>query len=134
MVDQLLRRKREELVRTWEDREKRLENARLKEKAREERVRKKRKFEAAVASREAGEDDDGEEWMLDDWDGESGPATGPKDALSGLSKESRDVLERMGLGGPKQKTEDDDALEEEIKVRPSFAVMNDVNRPVTLYP
>ncbi|KAJ4164028.1 hypothetical protein LMH87_005720 [Akanthomyces muscarius] len=33
MIDQLLRRKRQELVRSWEDREKRLENARLKEKA-----------------------------------------------------------------------------------------------------
>ncbi|OAR05999.1 hypothetical protein LLEC1_04093 [Akanthomyces lecanii] len=116
MVDQLLRRKREELVQSWEDREKRLENARLKEKAREDRVRKRRKFEAAVASRAAGGDDDGEEWMLDDWDDESGPAAAPKDALSGLSKESRDVLERMGLGGPIQKSEDGDALEEEIKI------------------
>ncbi|OAA81954.1 DNA helicase (DNA repair), Rad3 type [Akanthomyces lecanii RCEF 1005] len=114
MIDQLLRRKRQELVRSWEDREKRLENARLKEKVREDRVRKRRKFEAAVASRAAGEDDDGEEWMLDDWDDES--ASAPKDALSGLSKESRDVLERMGLGGPPQKNEEGDALEEEIKI------------------
>ncbi len=129
MIDQLLRRKRQELVRSWEDREKRLENARLKEKVREDRVRKRRKFEAAVASRAAGEDDDGEEWMLDDWDDES--ASAPKDALSGLSKESRDVLERMGLGGPPQKNEEGDALEEEIKVRSSFSVMIDVNRLVT---
>ncbi|EGX96493.1 DNA helicase, putative [Cordyceps militaris CM01] len=116
MVDQLLRRKREELVRSWQDREKRLADARLKEKAREERVRKKRKFEAAVASREAGEEDDDEQWMLDDWDGESGPVSAPNDALSGLSKESRDVLERMGLGAPKQQNEDSDVLEEEIKI------------------
>ncbi|OAA73713.1 DNA helicase (DNA repair), Rad3 type [Cordyceps fumosorosea ARSEF 2679] len=116
MVDQLLRRKREELVRTWEDREKRLEDARLKEKAREERVRKKRKFEAVVAARKAGEEDDGEEWMLDDWDGETVTASAPKDALSGLSKESRDVLERMGLGGPEQQNDDGDALKEEIKI------------------
>ncbi|KAM3540359.1 hypothetical protein ARSEF1564_006726 [Beauveria bassiana] len=115
MIDQLLRRKKQELVRTWEDREKRLENARLKEKAREERVRKKRRFEAAVASREVGEDD-GEKWMLDDWDGEEGITSQAKDALSGLSKESRDVLERMGLGGPKQQNEESDALEEEIKI------------------
>lgn len=126
MIDQLLRRKKQELVQTWEDREKRLENARLKEKVREERVRKKRRFEAAVASREVGEDD-GEKWMLDDWDGEEGITSQAKDALSGLSKESRDVLERMGLGGPKQQNEESDALEEEIKVRSSSPVMNDVN-------
>lgn len=131
MVDQLLRRKREELVRSWEDREKRLENARLKEKAREDRARKRRKFEAAVTSRAAGEDDEGEEWMLDDWDDESGPASTPKDALTGLSKESRDVLKRMGLGGPTQNNEEDEALEEEIKVRSSFSVIIDVNRMVT---
>ncbi|XWW99862.1 hypothetical protein V2A60_007876 [Cordyceps javanica] len=116
MVDQLLRRKREELARSWEDREKRLENARLKEKAREERVYKKRKFETAVARRDAGEGEDGEEWMLDDWDDENAAASAPKDALSGLSKESRDVLERMGLGGPKQQNEESDAIEDEIKI------------------
>lgn len=133
MVDQLLRRKREELVRVWEDREKRLENARLKEKAREERVRKKRRLETAAASREAGDDDDGEEWMLDEWEGEETSASAPKNALSGLSKESREVLERMGLGGPKQQNDNGDALEEEIKVRPCLAVINNVNTPVTLY-
>ncbi|KAJ3497917.1 hypothetical protein NLG97_g1536 [Lecanicillium saksenae] len=116
MVDQLLRRKREELVRVWEDQEKRLENVRLKEKAREERVRKKRRLETAAANREAGDDGDEEEWMLDDWDGESGPASAPKDALSGLSKESRDVLERIGLGKPKQQHGDEDTPEEEIKI------------------
>lgn len=124
MIEQLLRRKRDELVRSWEDREQRLEDVRLKERAREERVRKKRRFEASLASRETGEDDDGDEWMLDDWDGESSTPSAPKDALSGLSKESRDVLERMGLGGPsnKQKPEDGETLEEEIKVRLSAPV------------
>lgn len=123
MVDQLLRRKREELVRSWEDREKRLEQARLKEKAREERVRKKRRFENSLATREAKDDDDGEEWMLDEWEGESGHVSAPKDALSGLSKESRDVLERMGLGTPKQKKDDGETPEDEIKVRCNSPVM-----------
>lgn len=126
MIDQLLRRKREELVRSWEDREKRLENARLKEKAREERVRKKRRIEALVVSRDAGEDD-GDQWMLDDWDDENDHTLAPKDALSALSKESREVLERMGLGGPKQQNDDSEALEEEIKVRRSVPVTSDMN-------
>lgn len=54
------------------------------------------------------------EWLLDDWEDRD---TGSHDALSGLSKESREVLERIGLGGPRKKEEDDDILEEEIKVR-----------------
>lgn len=127
MIDQLLRRKREELVRTWEDREKRLENARLKEKAREERVRKKRRIEALVVSRDAGEDDDGDQWMLDDWHDENDHTSAPKDALSALSKESREVLERMGLGGPKQQNDESEALEEEIKVRRLVPVTSDMN-------
>jgi chromosome transmission fidelity protein 1 len=115
LVDQLLRRKREELVQRWEDREKRLEAIRLKEKALDERGRKRRRLDDSNASgnRNAIEADEAE-WLLDA--GEDGHAVAP-DALSGLSKESREVLERIGLGGPRKKEEDDDILEEEVKVR-----------------
>lgn len=117
LVDQLLRRKREELVQRWEDRETRLEAIRLKEKAHEERGRKRRRLEDSVAAGHRNDvEADEAEWLLDDW--EDGNA-GSQDALSGLSKESREVLERIGLGGPRKKEEDDDILEEEIKVRPS---------------
>ncbi|KAL3952462.1 hypothetical protein ACCO45_012405 [Purpureocillium lilacinum] len=99
LIDQLLRRKRDELVRRWEDREKRLEDIRLKERAREDRASKRRRIDERQASGA------GRQSRL-----------GPRDALSGLSKESREVLERMGLGAPKKRDEDDDVLEEEIKI------------------
>ncbi|KND86392.1 ATP-dependent RNA helicase chl1 [Tolypocladium ophioglossoides CBS 100239] len=116
LVDQLLRRKREELVRRWDDREKRLEAVRIKEKTLEDRSRKRRRIDEAAATGSQKVDDEDAEWLLDDW--ESRDAR-PQDALSGLSKESREVLERLGLGGPKKRDEDEELLEEEIKVRGS---------------
>ncbi|KAF5251641.1 hypothetical protein FANTH_3251 [Fusarium anthophilum] len=113
LVEQLLRRKREELVTRWEDREKRLESLRLKEKAQEERARKRRRVEDFVPSRSRIEDEDAE-WLLDDPDDRD---AGPQDALSGLSKETREVLASIGLGGAKRPEEEDDLLEEPIKVR-----------------
>lgn len=115
LVEQLLRRKREELVTRWEEREKRLETLRLKEKAQEERARKRRRVEDFVPSRSRVEDEDAE-WLLDDSDDRD---AGPQDALSGLSKETREVLASIGLGGAKKPEEEDDLLEEEIKVRRS---------------
>nr|RBR01529.1 hypothetical protein FVER53263_07189 [Fusarium verticillioides] len=115
LVEQLLRRKREELVTRWEDREKRLETLRLKEKAQEERSRKRRRVEDFVPSRSRVEDEDAE-WLLDDPDDLD---TGPHDALSGLSKETREVLASIGLGGAKKPEQEDDLLEEPIKVRMS---------------
>ena len=122
IVEQLLRRKREELVGRWEDREKRLEALRLKEKALEERGRKRRRIEESHVTGARIIDEDAE-WLLDDLDDRD---AGPQDALSGLSKESRDVLMRMGLGGPKKQDEDDDLLEEEIKVRSSVPIGRDL--------
>lgn len=118
MIEQLLRSKREELVRKWEDREKRLEAVRLKEKAREERVRKRRRIDDHASS-QRDVDDEEAEWLLDD------PADRGIDSqnpLSGLSKESREVLTKIGLGGWKssQAAEEEELLEEEVKVRMSL--------------
>lgn len=113
IVEQLLRRKRDELASRWEDREKRLEALRVKEKALEERGRKRRRIEDSVATGNKIMDEDAE-WLLDETGDHD---AGPEDALSGLSKESREVLTRLGLGGPAKRTEDEDLLEEEIKVR-----------------
>ncbi|KAH7253828.1 helicase C-terminal domain-containing protein [Fusarium redolens] len=112
LVEQLLRRKREELVTRWEEREKRLESLRLKEKAQEERARKRRRVDDYVPSKSRVEDEDAE-WLLDDPDDRD---AGPQDALSGLSKETREVLASIGLGGAKKPEEEDDFLEEEIKI------------------
>ncbi|KAH7212002.1 helicase C-terminal domain-containing protein [Fusarium oxysporum] len=112
LVEQLLRRKREELVTRWEEREKRLETLRLRERAQEERARKRRRVEDYVPSKSRVEDEDAE-WLLDDPDDRD---AGPQDALSGLSKETREVLASIGLGGAKKPEEEDDLLEEEIKI------------------
>lgn len=109
-----MRRKRDELLGRWQDREKRLEAVRLKEKAQEERGRKRRRVEEAAATGHQTDDDEEAEFLLVDWEERDNKA---QDALSGLSKESREVLERIGLGGPKKKDEDEDVLEEGIKVR-----------------
>lgn len=58
-------------------------------------------------------EDEDAEWLLDDPDDRD---TGPQDALSGLSKESRDILASIGLGGPVKPEEEEDLLEEQIKV------------------
>lgn len=111
MIDQVLRSKREELVRKWEDREKRLEAVRLKEKAFEQRVRKRRRLDGPDARTV---DDEDAEWLLDD----AGDAAS-QDPLSGLSKESREILTKIGLGGYKgpDASEEEELLEESIKVR-----------------
>ena len=113
IVEQLLRQKREELVRKWEDREKRLEAVRLKEKAQEERVRKRRRIEeAGLQSHKV--DDEEAEFLLNDGD----EGFGGQESTSGLSKKTQDLLNELGFGKAKRTTdEDDDALEEPIKVR-----------------
>ncbi|KAF7562953.1 hypothetical protein G7046_g1190 [Stylonectria norvegica] len=112
LVEQLLRRKRDELANRWKDREKRLEGLRAKEKVLEERGNKRRRIEGPTAASSRVVDEDAE-WLLDDMDDRD---AGPKDALSNLSKESRDVLTKLGLGSTRKQDEDDDILEEEIKI------------------
>lgn len=113
VVEQLLSRKRGELLGQWEDREKRLASFRLKEKAQEERSRKRRRVEDTRATIETTVDEDAE-WLLDTDDHD----VRQEDALSGLSKESREILEKIGLGNRlKQADSDEEIIEEKIKVR-----------------
>ncbi|KAJ4862608.1 hypothetical protein T069G_03562 [Trichoderma breve] len=111
LIEKLLSRKREELLRQWEDREKRLASFRLKERIQEERSRKRRRVEDVRTTVETTADEDAE-WLLDADDDD----THQDDALSGLSKESRETLEKIGLGGRVKQTEDEDILEEKIKI------------------
>ncbi|EKJ69805.1 hypothetical protein FPSE_10005 [Fusarium pseudograminearum CS3096] len=114
LVEQLLRRKREELVSRWEEREKRLETLRLKEKVQEERARKRRRVEDSLLSgRSRVVEDEDAEWLLDDPDDQHDT---PQDSLSGLSKETREVLAGIGLGGARKPEEEDDLVEEPIKI------------------
>ena len=61
----------------------------------------------------AVEDEDAE-FLLDDPDDRNDT---PQDSLSGLSKETREVLASIGLGGARKTEEEDDLVEEPIKVR-----------------
>lgn len=134
VVEQLLSRKRGELLRQWEDREKRLASFRLKEKAQEERGRKRRRVEDAAAAIETTADEDAE-WLLDTDDHD----VRQEDALSGLSKESREILEKIGLGNrTRQADNDEEIIEEKIKVRvltliPSLLIVIGDNRS-TIHP
>ncbi|PHH59549.1 hypothetical protein CDD81_2880 [Ophiocordyceps australis] len=110
LIDQHLKRKREELAQRWLDREERLEALRHKEEALERRAQKRRRVDQVST----GPGDDESQWLLADQ--EDGGHDGPQDSLSGLSKESREVLERFGLGGPQKSDLADDAFCEEIKI------------------
>ena len=119
LVDQLLKRQKEELLERWKEREKRLEAVRQKEKALEEkgRVPKRRRVDIAQSSSGSSlsKDDEEAEWLLDETEDANG--SNDQDPLSGLSKASRDVLASIGLGGPRKKEEDATVLEESVKVR-----------------
>lgn len=97
---------------------------RLKEKAQEERVRKRRRVEEHVATLRTVDDEDAE-WLLDD---PNDRGAGSQDALSGLSKESREVLSKLGVGGWKgpEAQEEEELLEEGIKVRKPLLLHNGV--------
>ncbi|KAJ0380383.1 hypothetical protein COL26b_001500 [Colletotrichum chrysophilum] len=115
IVEQMLRRKRDELARNWEEREKRLEQIRLKEKVLEIRSAKRRRFDEGPSKSKARNDADADdEWLLDEAD-ESGAAD-DGDAMSGLSKETKDILSRFGLGNLKAEQEED-KVEDGVKVR-----------------
>lgn len=122
MVEQILRTKRDDLARRWEEREKRLQAVRLKEKALEERAKKKRRMDDGGYPSTVGgkrqrykEDEEDAEWLVGDADDRD-----VGDALSNLSKESRDILSKIGLGGYKggqEAKENEELLEEGVKVR-----------------
>lgn len=122
IIEQMLRRKRNELVAKWEEREARLEAVRRKERATEERGSKRRRVDRPdTAPRSQAGDEEGAEFLIDDWEeGDGGAAarsSDEKDGLEGLSKETRALMQKIGMGGPqKPDSDDDDTAEEEVKV------------------
>lgn len=122
IIEQMLERKRKELVVKWEERETRLEKIRRKEKNMEERGNKRRRIDGPSAKKSARkEDDENAEFLLEDWD-ENGDVQGAneedqQDPLSGLSKETRALLQKVGMGTIEKSSTDEDAPDDEIKVR-----------------
>lgn len=114
MVDQILRRRRAELSKKWEEREQRLKDIRAKEKRQEERASKKRRL-AEPSSRGTTKNVDEEaEFLLDS--SAEGDGVDESDPLSWFSKETRAMIEKVGLAGSKAKGADEEELEEDIKV------------------
>lgn len=122
IIEQMLRRKRNELVAKWEEREARLEAIRRKERATEERGSKRRRVDRPDTTAGSKADDEEEaEFMIDDWkEGDSGAAarsSDEQDGLDGLSKETRALMQKIGMGGAqKLDADDDEPAEEEVKV------------------
>lgn len=122
VIDQVLRQKREELARKWEEREQRLEKIRIREKQMEERASKRRRLEDADLHRSPSGVDEEAEFLLD-----GGPedAVGGDDPLSSLSKETRALMEKVGLAGNKRRggeEEDEGDGQDEVKVEFSLSV------------
>jgi chromosome transmission fidelity protein 1 len=119
MVDNALRRKREELARKWEEREKAMERVRQREKEMEERAMERGRKRVRVDDEKVkGEVDEEREFLITDW--ESGEVD-DGDSLGQLSKETRALMEKVGLGGGVRRSEEEAEVEEEVKVCDSQA-------------
>lgn len=120
MIETALKRKREGLARKWEDREARMEKIRKREKEMEERAAKAGRGGKRVRVDDLGkrEVDEEEEFLIRDWNGD-----GEDDSLSMLSKETRERLEKVGMGMARRGGEEEEEGEvgDEIKVRLGFA-------------
>ncbi|KAK3319579.1 helicase C-terminal domain-containing protein [Cercophora scortea] len=124
MVETALRRKREELSRKWEEREAQLEKMRQRERAMEERGRGAKRQRLGDTESSSGlrgkgtrEVDEEAEFLIHDWDEAGGVAGDEDDPLSQLSRETRDLLEKVGLGFAKKSGLDEEGVvEDEIKI------------------
>ncbi|PSR82419.1 helicase C-terminal domain-domain-containing protein [Coniella lustricola] len=124
IIEQMLRRKERELRRKWEEREARLQAVRRREGREAEkanaRERKRRKFGGEVEGGKKDEEEEEAEFLLDEWD-ESGGAGGravddASDPLAGLSKETRALLQNVGMAGVGVDAADEEPPEDEIKI------------------
>ncbi|OTB12473.1 hypothetical protein K445DRAFT_320913 [Daldinia sp. EC12] len=117
IVDQMLKRKREEILKQWEEREARLRKIRAQEKAIEERGSKRRRLEEGSArnsKKTDNGDDDDDEWLLDE--GQDKGSSQEGDDASGFSKETRVLMNKLGLGSLKTTEEDEDIGDNDIKI------------------
>ncbi|KAL7620095.1 ATP-dependent DNA helicase chl1 [Parahypoxylon ruwenzoriense] len=110
IVDRMLKRKREEILKQWEEREARLKKIRAKEKLMEGRGTKRRRLEENNSERNEDADDE-DEWLLKDDD-----ALLDSDNSSSFSKETRNLMEKLGFGALQAKQDDEDMGENEVKV------------------
>ncbi|KAH8645803.1 helicase C-terminal domain-containing protein [Xylariales sp. PMI_506] len=114
IIDQMLKRKRDEVLKRWEEREASLRRIRVKEKALEERGAKRRRLDDKTTTRgSSSTGDDDEEWMLDD---RTGPEGEQADEGSSFSRETRSLMEKLGMGSIRKQEDDEDSTQEPIKI------------------
>jgi chromosome transmission fidelity protein 1 len=121
IVEQALQRKRDELIRDWEDREKRLETIRIKERQMEERVLKRQRRDELTSRGGLREVDEEGDFLIDDWS-ENPDDVREKDPYSDLSGEMRAMLRRIGIGGGCLADGEDGELEEDVKAGVTLAL------------
>lgn len=112
IIEQMLKRKREEVVQRWEERETRLQRIRAKEKLMEGRGSKRRRVDDSGTKSGASAGTDEDEWLLDEREDQD---TQQASETSAFSKEARNLMEKLGMGSLK-KEEEEDRIEEPIKV------------------
>lgn len=116
IIEQMLQRKRKELVVKWEEREARLAKIRGMERLIEERGNKRRRIDGPSAKPARKEDEEQAEFLLDDWEEhEDGLGEDEHDPLSGLSKETRALLQKVGMGPIETSATSDDTPDEDVK-------------------
>ncbi|KAI3400090.1 hypothetical protein diail_4628 [Diaporthe ilicicola] len=118
IIEQMLRRKRNELVAKWEEREARLESIRQQEKDTEARSSKRRRIDRpGTSAKSQAEDEEEAEFLIDDWEeGVDTRRSDEKDVLDGLSKETRTLLQKIGMGEARKLEADDEPADDEIKI------------------
>lgn len=116
IIEQMLQRKRKELVAKWEEREARLQKIRQKEKKMEERGSKRRRLEGPDSILRKQEEEEEAEFLLDDADGDGDSASDEQDPFGNLSKETRALLQKVGMGTAEGKRPEEEIVEDEIKV------------------
>ncbi|KAK0610954.1 helicase C-terminal domain-containing protein [Immersiella caudata] len=115
MIDIALRRKREELTRKWEEREARLERIRAREKMMEEKGRGSKRQRVDEGRARKKEVDEEREFWIGEMDGDDDVPS--DDPLSMLSKETRELMSRVGMGRAQAEEEEDEGeQEDEIKI------------------
>ncbi|KAI1458608.1 DNA repair helicase [Annulohypoxylon moriforme] len=114
IINQMLKRKREEMLKQWEEREARLKKIRAKEKQLEERGAKRRRLEDGGVRKGDKATDDEDEWLLDE--GQDDDASQGDDNSSGYSKETRTLMGKLGMGTLQAKEEEEDMGGNEVKI------------------
>ncbi|KAK7943894.1 chromosome transmission fidelity 1 [Apiospora aurea] len=112
VVDSMLRRKKDGVIKKWEEREARLETVRAREKALEIRTTKRRRLnDRAAADPDTDHEPDDDEWLLDerDEDGSGGET-------SNYSKDTRALMEKLGMMPKRDAEEEDDGAGQELKI------------------